>query len=99
MSDYYNTDEAIARVAAELIAQDEVAALVDEIYCASSQLLRLIEAAPKTAELTAMHSRIRSIMRAERAAADRIVSEVYESREEGKAWAREVAQMLREDAA
>ena len=46
-----------------------------------------------------MHSRIRSIMRAEQAAADRIVSEVYESREEGKAWAREVAQMLREDAA
>lgn len=91
MSDYYNTDEAVARVAKRLVDDDEVAALVDDLYCASTMLTKLLSGANPPPFAQSIKDHLSRIQRMVHEEGDRIVREGYESRAEGLEWQRELA--------
>lgn len=92
MSDTYDTEAATAAVAAHLVEQDEVGELVADLNDAAGSALNALSALPsKSPAIVTLMQQLRRISRMVDAEGDRIIQEARESREEGRAWERELA--------
>lgn len=88
MSNTYDTEKAVSAVAAHLIEQDEVQELVGDLTELPTQVRQALAAMPAAKALVRWIDRLN---RMESAEGDRLIREGYESREEGRAWERELA--------